>query len=159
MKTNIFTPLLLAAAAHAAILTTPIDVLASLPTGTSDPSTTAAPLAQRAPIEVVNPAISNAPDVTMQAPDMTTFYAPSVLPGGVTKYVEVIYSQTFAQVPEPGPTAQAGEIGLGTLKGGVGVVRADKNAAVGVRPIGGIKAGIWFWTVDMGFVVLMIVLG
>ncbi|MCJ1479415.1 hypothetical protein MMC13_008100 [Lambiella insularis] len=47
----------------------------------------------------------------------------------------VPYTQTFAAVPDQGPSAMSGSIGMGTLTGAVGVVRTDeaKNEGNGIR--------------------------
>ena len=59
-----------------------------------------------------------AADVTTavtQAPAVTTLWMQSqVNPTSVT-YVEVIYTQTFAKVPDQWPSPGSGTIGLGTL--------------------------------------------
>ena len=51
----------------------------------------------------------------MQYPSITTQWVESTLGGTTTTWVEVIYTQTFAKVPDQWYTAGAGTIGYGTL--------------------------------------------
>ena len=47
--------------------------------------------------------------------------------------VAVTYVQTFVGVPDQGPTASVGTIGMGTLTGAVGVVKTNEAASAGIR--------------------------
>lgn len=49
-------------------------------------------------------------------------------------YVEVIYTQTFASVPDQMATAGSGSIGLGTITGTVGIVKDEKSAGSVLAP-------------------------
>lgn len=54
--------------------------------------------------------------------------------GSSTTWVEVIYTQTFASVPEQWATAGSGTIGLGTITGEVGVVKDEKSGGSVLAP-------------------------
>jgi len=43
------------------------------------------------------------------------------------KQVEVVYTQTFAPVPDQGVAPGVGSIGLGTIQGEIGVVKTKKK--------------------------------
>ncbi|KZF26532.1 hypothetical protein L228DRAFT_14593 [Xylona heveae TC161] len=58
---------------------------------------------------------------------MSTMWVESWLPNGQTTWVEVIYSQTFASVPDQAPTPSSGQVGLGTHTGKIGVYKTDKE--------------------------------
>ncbi|KAI9845145.1 MAG: hypothetical protein M1837_005030 [Sclerophora amabilis] len=66
-----------------------------------------------------------------QVPPVTNMQVPSTLPNGQVTLVQTVFTQSFKSVPSPFPSAKAGSIGMGTLKGEVGAVRTDtpKNAA------------------------------
>lgn len=63
--------------------------------------------------------------VTQVSP-VTTYYANSYINGVATR-VAVVYTQTFAAIPDQWPTYTAGEIGLGTLTGTIGVVKTKRS--------------------------------
>lgn len=76
-----------------------------------------------------------APSVQTQVPPIYTFNG-------------VVYTQTFAAVDSQGPAPQVGTIGLGTLTGTVGAVRAPtgKSAAAAVVRV---RADLGFWGLGM----------
>lgn len=61
-----------------------------------------------------------------QISPITTYYANSMKDGTAVQ-VPVVYTQTFAPVPDQWPSATAGEIGLGTIQGTVGVVKSKRS--------------------------------
>lgn len=63
-----------------------------------------------------------------------------------TTWVEMIYTQTFASVPDQWSTSGSGSIGLGTISGTVGIVKDSKSGAVALLPSG------TFVTVALGVV-------
>ncbi|KAK4935109.1 hypothetical protein LTR10_023780 [Elasticomyces elasticus] len=63
--------------------------------------------------------------VTQISP-VTTYLANSYI-GGVATQVAVVYTQTFAAVPDQWPSYTAGSIGLGTLTGTIGVVKSKRS--------------------------------
>lgn len=91
------------------------------PNPNPDPEPNPAP--QNAALGGAGPAAAR-PVVPNQVSPITTVYIGSV---------QVVYTQLFAAVPDQGPTAASGTIGLGTLTGQVGVVKtaAAKSAAGG----------------------------
>ena len=73
-----------------------------------------------------------------------------MLPDGVTTYVQVIYTQTFASVPSQGASAASGSIGLGTITKNKTSGAAEKKVVVGgvwtaavVAIMGAVGAGFW----------------
>ena len=67
-------------------------------------------------------------------------------------YVEVIYTQTFAEVPAQGASAASGSVGLGTITGQVGVMHttaAEKDSGVA-----SLNAEKWSLQAIMGIVVV-----
>lgn len=68
-----------------------------------------------------------------QAGTVTTNWVESEIGTSIT-YVEVIYTQTFASVPDQMATAGSGSIGLGTITGVVGVVKEKKSGATVLAP-------------------------
>lgn len=60
---------------------------------------------------IINPAATQA---ALQYPSITTQWVESTI-GSVATYVSIVYTQTFASVPDQWPTAGAGTIGYGTL--------------------------------------------
>ncbi|KAI1619955.1 hypothetical protein EDD37DRAFT_181175 [Exophiala viscosa] len=63
--------------------------------------------------------------VTQISP-VTTYYANSYI-DGVQTQVAVVYTQTFAAIPDQWPSYTAGSIGLGTLTGTIGVVKSKRS--------------------------------
>jgi len=60
----------------------------------------------------------------------------TVLPNGQTTWLPVVFSQSFASVPDQGASAGAGSIGMGTLTGTTGAVKtaeAKKGSAASVN--------------------------
>jgi len=56
---------------------------------------------------------------------------------GVEQQVAVVYTQTFAAVPEQWPGPSAGSVGLGTIQGQVGVTKTKRSmeaTAAAARP-------------------------
>ncbi|KAI5205002.1 hypothetical protein E4T39_03301 [Aureobasidium subglaciale] len=58
-------------------------------------------------------------------------------------WIEVKYTQTFVTHPGQWTTAGAGEVGLGTLTGTVGVVKAATGAGASVMPQGSLFTAIF----------------
>lgn len=81
--------------------------------------------------EVVNN-IGGATLAASQPPTITTQWVETVLKSGVTTWVEIIYTQTFAKVVSQGASPGVGEIGMGTLTGAIGVYRTHNAAPRGV---------------------------
>ncbi|KAI9824995.1 MAG: hypothetical protein M1819_000624 [Sarea resinae] len=71
----------------------------------------------------------NAAAQPTQANPMTTMWVQTEISPGVTTYVSIIFSQTFASVPSQAPTAKAGAVGMGTLTGKIGVVKTESASA------------------------------
>ncbi|KIW40102.1 uncharacterized protein PV06_07333 [Exophiala oligosperma] len=61
-----------------------------------------------------------------QISPITTYYANSMVDGSAVQ-VPVVYTQTFAPVPDQWPSPTAGEIGLGTIQGTIGVVHSKRD--------------------------------
>lgn len=57
---------------------------------------------------------------------VTTYYANSYI-GGSFVQVPIVYTQTFAFVPDQWAAPFSGEIGLGTIKGTIGVVKSKRG--------------------------------
>ncbi|KAI9870029.1 MAG: hypothetical protein M1830_004772 [Pleopsidium flavum] len=74
-------------------------------------------------------AVPAAAIVPVQVPPVTNVYVQTVLPNGQTTQVLVVYSQTYASIPNQGPTPVAGQIGMGTLTGSIGVVKTAVSGA------------------------------
>ena len=55
------------------------------------------------------------------------------LVNGVQQQVQVVYTQLFSAVPEQWDAPASGSLGLGTIKGEVGVVRTNVKREVEVR--------------------------
>ena len=70
---------------------------------------------------------------------VTTVWSATVV-GGVTKNVQVAYTQTFPSAPGQGPSPLVGSIGLGTLTGQVGAVKTQE-ASGDARSLEAIKHG------------------
>ncbi|GAB7347085.1 hypothetical protein MBLNU459_g3216t1 [Dothideomycetes sp. NU459] len=68
-----------------------------------------------------------------QAATVNTAWVETTI-GSSTTYIEVIYTQTFASVPDQMTTAGVGTIGLGTITGTVGVVKESKNGGAVLAP-------------------------
>ncbi|OCT44863.1 hypothetical protein CLCR_06311 [Cladophialophora carrionii] len=79
----------------------------------------AAPDAQPTPVGQISP--------------ITTYYINSEVAPGSFAQVPVVYTQTFAPVPDQWPSPVPGTIGLGTIQGTVGEVRS-KRAVVLAEP-------------------------
>lgn len=61
---------------------------------------------------------------------------------GIITNVEVVFTQTFAAVPDQWPSPSPGTIGMGTLTGAVGAVRTEqvkKNDAAPGSGGGGLR--------------------
>ncbi|KAF1815217.1 hypothetical protein P152DRAFT_471836 [Eremomyces bilateralis CBS 781.70] len=77
-----------------------------------------------------DPAVVDAPVTALptasQYPTETTDWLETTLVNGQKTWVPVVFTQTFAAVPDqwPGP-AEGGSIGMGTLTGQIGVVRTS----------------------------------
>lgn len=56
----------------------------------------------------------------------------TVAPGAPAQQVQVVYSQAFEQVPDQWELPVAGSIGLGTIKGTVGVVKTNNKVRRGI---------------------------
>ncbi|KIX04467.1 uncharacterized protein Z518_05335 [Rhinocladiella mackenziei CBS 650.93] len=56
-----------------------------------------------------------------------TTYMVNEYQDGTPVQVPVVYTQTFAPVPDQWPSATAGEIGLGTIQGTIGVVKTKRS--------------------------------
>ncbi|OCK80409.1 hypothetical protein K432DRAFT_297765, partial [Lepidopterella palustris CBS 459.81] len=67
-----------------------------------------------------------------QVSPITTQWVESVI-NGVATWIEIIYTQTFAAVPEQLATAGKGEIGMGTLTGQVGVTKTYGGGGAAVE--------------------------
>lgn len=71
-----------------------------------------------------------------QVSPVTTYYIQSVVSGSAAQ-VPVVYTQTFPTVWDPWPGPTAGEIGLGTIQGTVGVVRTNSKRSLPTQaPLG-----------------------
>ncbi|KAI9759514.1 MAG: hypothetical protein M4579_002273 [Chaenotheca gracillima] len=65
-----------------------------------------------------------------QVPSVTDITIPSTLPNGQITQIQTVFTQTFGSVPSQYPTAKAGSIGLGSIKGKVGAVKtADAKSS------------------------------
>lgn len=62
-----------------------------------------------------------APAALPQYPSITTQWVETKLPNGAKTWVPVVYTQTFAPVPDQLPSPVAGAIGLGTHATKLGV--------------------------------------
>jgi len=93
------------------------------------PEPTAAPIIPPEKLELrgVVDNIGGAATIPTQMNPMTTMWQATVVKG-VTTYVEVIFSQTFASVPIQGPTPLEGKVGMGTLTGTVGAVKTKATS-------------------------------
>ncbi|RMZ88694.1 hypothetical protein DV736_g4080, partial [Chaetothyriales sp. CBS 134916] len=69
---------------------------------------------------VVNGPAAAAPS---QVSPVTTYNINSYTTGGQIVPATVVYTQTFADVPDQWPSPSAGTIGLGTITGQVGILR------------------------------------
>ncbi|EXJ94249.1 hypothetical protein A1O1_02642 [Capronia coronata CBS 617.96] len=69
-----------------------------------------------------------------QVSPVTTYYAGSMISGSQVQ-VPVVYTQTFPTAYEQWPSPTAGEIGLGTIQGTVGVVKTKRSLPTQV-PLG-----------------------
>lgn len=79
--------------------------------------------------------------------------------GDITTWVDVVYTQSFASIPDQWSTAGSGSIGLGTITGTVGIVEANKktSGAMSVMPSGTcftIAMGVVGFVAGMGMIVL-----
>ncbi|KIW21060.1 hypothetical protein PV08_01639 [Exophiala spinifera] len=61
-----------------------------------------------------------------QISPVTTYYANSMVDGTAVQ-VPVVYTQTFARIPDQWPLPTAGSIGLGTIQGTIGVVKSKRE--------------------------------
>ncbi|KAK4988229.1 hypothetical protein LTR50_004055 [Elasticomyces elasticus] len=108
---------------HLAQTTAPSSAPAAV---TAAPELVGSPKADLGPREIItNPVPAPAPS---QYPTVTTAWIETVLPGGkITTWVQVVYTQTFAAVPDQLPSPASGNVGLGTLTGTVGAVRTGES--------------------------------
>lgn len=108
------TPLLLSTLFSFAVLAE-IDLSASSATTTAQTSsTTDAPEIELRQVNLVNP--DAALTGIAGAGVVTNYYINSQIGPGVGTNVAVVYTQTFANVPDQWPSAQPGTIGMGGLK-------------------------------------------
>jgi hypothetical protein len=63
-----------------------------------------------------------APVITQQSP-ITTYYVNNA----AGAQVPVVYTQTFAPIPDQWPSPVAGTIGMGTIQGEIGVVKTKRS--------------------------------
>lgn len=84
---------------------------------------------------------------TSQAGFVTSQWLESTI-AGTTTWIDVVYTQSFASIPDQWSTAGSGSIGLGTITGTVGIVNDQKKSsgAMSVMPSG------TFFTIAMGAV-------
>ncbi|KIW98113.1 uncharacterized protein Z519_01697 [Cladophialophora bantiana CBS 173.52] len=68
-----------------------------------------------------------APTAINQISPITTYYINSEVAVGVFTQVPVVYTQTFAPIPDQWTSAGPGTIGLGTISGTVGQVRSKRS--------------------------------
>ncbi|KAK4938730.1 hypothetical protein LTR66_015068 [Elasticomyces elasticus] len=110
------------------------------PAVTAAPELVGSPQADLGPREIItNPVPLPAPS---QYPTVTTAWIETVLPGGkITTWVQVVYTQTFAAVPDQLPSPASGNVGLGTLTGTVGAVRTGESRKYNSGARGGGVAG------------------
>ena len=80
---------------------------------------------------------------------VTTEWIPSAVNPTSTPYVAVVYTQTFASVPNQLPSAASGSVGLGTITGQVGIMHT--TAAEKENGVNSLGAGMWRWRVVLGF--------
>lgn len=77
-------------------------------------------------------AATNAPQATSvptQMPSVTTY-------GADRGWTAVVYTQTFAAVPDQWPSPKAGTIGLGTIQGEIGVIKTKSKRMAMPYPTG-----------------------
>lgn len=125
----------------------------ALSTSTQEPTHLPAPgrLELRAIVE--DPAAA-LPPVPAQFPTVTAYWVETTLPNGVKTWIEVVFTQTFDSMINQGPTPVAGEVGMGTLTGAVGVVKTNA-AADYPQPNAQYGLGAAFGVVVIGIAELM----
>jgi Killer toxin-resistance protein 1 len=82
-----------------------------------------------------NPAGAAQPAIPTQVSPVTTLMLwQTAAPGAAPQQVQVVYTQVFASVPDQWEGPQQGEVGMGTIKGTVGVVKTNNNDKRDARP-------------------------
>jgi hypothetical protein len=109
---------------HASPASTPAS---SLPTSSDSPSDQSPePELKPRQAQVTAPAAA-IPDNPLQISPITTYEIDQVPPGGGAPVrVPVVYTQTFADVPDQWPAAGVGSIGMGSIQGQIGVVKTKR---------------------------------
>jgi len=77
--------------------------------------------------QVTGQGAAAAPTTGGQISPVTTYYVNSYNKEGADVQIAVVYTQTFPAVPDQWSSATAGEIGLGTITGTIGVVRSKRS--------------------------------
>jgi hypothetical protein len=83
--------------------------------------------------EIVTGAAPAQPTGGVQVSPITTYQA-NVVVNGVPQQLEVVYTQLFSGVPDQGLAPASGSIGLGTIQGAVGVVKATRKRDANPQP-------------------------
>lgn len=76
-----------------------------------------------------------------QQSPVTTMWPETVLANGQTTWLPVVFSQSFASVPQQGSSAGAGSIGLGSITGETGAVKTSEAKKSGAASAAVLETG------------------